>query len=62
MFARTVTSGDVVAETITDIIHNFNLTSLKMIGTGTDCNNNHVTLSKRIMEKDSVSLCTSMIE
>ena len=63
MFARTSPSTDVMAETIADLIHHYNLTSLKMIGTGPEFNGNHVALSKRIIEEDcSFSLCTSMIE
>jgi len=45
MFARTVWSDDVLAETITDIIYNFELTSLKTLGTSGSDN------SKTLMEK-----------
>ena len=75
MFARTVWSDDVLAETITDLIYHFNLTSLKTMGT--EGNGNHVSLAARIKEmqepwrnktvqslisSDSFSLCSSMIE
>ena len=71
MFGRTVWSDDVLAETITDIIHEFNLTSLKTLGT--EEAKNHVDLSKQIrkdqekreakMEKfDDFTLCDSMTE
>ena len=46
MFARTVWSDDVLAETITDLIYNFNLTSLKTLGT--EGEGNHVSLAARI--------------
>ena len=45
MFARTVWSDDILAETITDIIYNFKLTSLKTLGTSGSDN------SKTLMEK-----------
>ena len=78
MFARTVWSDDVLAETITDLIHYFNLTSLKTLGT--EGNGNHVSLAARIRkiqepwrnktvwqsrnrsETAAFSLCSSMIE
>ena len=48
MFARTVWSDDILAETITDIIYNFHLTSLKTLGTsGSD---NSKTLTQKILE------------
>jgi len=48
MFARTVWSDDILAETITDIIYNFHLTSLKTLGTsGSD---NSKTLTEKILE------------
>ena len=50
MFGRTVWSDDVLAETITDIIHHFNLTSLKTIGTEEE--DNHKDLSKRIRQDE----------
>ena len=75
MFARTVWSDDVLAETITDLIYQFKLTSLKTMGTEGDVN--HVSLAARIreiqepwrnktlqslMSSDSFSLCSSTIE
>ena len=67
MFARTVWSDDVLAETINDLICNFNLTSLKTLGTETKGGaGNHQTLSERMWERrrfnGSFSLCKSMIE
>ena len=66
MFARTVSSDEIWAKMITDLIYHFQLTSAKMIGTGMECHGNHVTLSKMIRaskkQEDSFSLCTSMIE
>ena len=48
MFGRTVWSDDVLAETITDLIHHFNLTSLKTLGT--EEGKNHIDLSKKIRD------------
>ena len=66
MFARTVSSDEIWAKMITDLIYHFQLTSAKMIGTGMECHGSHVTLSKMIRasqkQEDSFSLCTSMIE
>ena len=48
MFARTVWSDDILAQTITDIIYHFHLTSLKTLGTsGSD---NSKTLTDKILE------------
>ena len=74
MFARTVWSDDVLAETITDLIHHYNLTSLKTLGT--EGEGNHLSLSARIRDiiepwrnknkwnrtDSSFSLCSSVIE
>ena len=73
MFARTVWSDDVLAETITDLIYHFNLTSLKTLGT--EGEGNHVSLAARIRDiqeprrnkpenrnSSSFSLCSSLIE
>ena len=65
MFGRTVWSDDVLAETITDIIHHFKLTSLKTLGT--EEAKNHDDLSKQIRENgeakiDTFTLCDSLIE
>ena len=46
MFGRTVWSDDVLAETITDIIHYFSLSSLKTLGTAEA--KNHIDLSEMI--------------
>ena len=66
MFARTVSSDEIYAQTFTDLIYHFKLTSAKMIGTGMECHGSHVTLSNMIRgslkQEDSFSLCTSMIE
>ena len=48
MFARTVWSDDILAETITDIIYKFNLTSLKTLGTSGSSNSK--TLHDKILE------------
>ena len=48
MFARTVWSDDVLAETITDLIHHFHLTSLKTLGTEGSDNAKH--LNNKIKE------------
>ena len=75
MFARTVWSDDVLAETITDLIYHFHLTSLKTLGT--EGGGNHVSLAARIRDiqeprrnktegrnrnSSSFSLCSSLIE
>ena len=72
MFARTVWSDDVLAETIHDIIHHFELSSLKVIGT--EGSENHKTLTEKLTEnqkdiffhrlhnQDEVSLCDTFIE
>ena len=48
MFARTVWSDDVLADTIHDIIHHFKLSSLKVLGT--EGSENHKTLTDKLKE------------
>ena len=48
MFARTVWSDDVLADTIHDIIHHFKLSSLKVLGT--EGSENHKTLTEKLRE------------
>ena len=63
MFGRTVWSDDVLAETITDLIQYFNLTSVKTLGT--EKATNHITLSKKIrqdQQNDEFRLCSSQTE
>ena len=52
MFARTVWSDDILAETITDLIHHFHLTSLKTLGTEGSDNAKH--LNQKIKENQDI--------
>eukprot|EP00092_Neocalanus_flemingeri_P024712 GFUD01026801.1.p1 GENE.GFUD01026801.1~~GFUD01026801.1.p1 ORF type:complete len:923 (-),score=169.35 GFUD01026801.1:112-2880(-) len=54
MFARTVWSDDILAKTITDIIYNFHLTSLKTLGTSGSSNSK--TLADKILEVKDESI------
>ena len=49
MFARTVWSDDILAQTIADLILHFRLVSLKTLGTRGS--RNHVTLQDKIIEE-----------
>ena len=63
MFGRTVWSDDVLAETITDLIQHFKLSSVKTLGT--EGATNHITLSKKIrqdQQSDEFQLCNSQTE
>ena len=63
MFGRTVWSDDVLAETITDLIQYFKLSSVKTLGT--EGGHNHKTLSEKIrhgQQNHTFQLCNSQTE